>query len=303
MTPDMPRPETEPTDRMLAEIERNAVDLARLAGTEIQSSLGRSLSVRYKASGDDATLFRDPVSEVDHRTEVLIRARLEESFPDHGIIGEEQDEKPADPDAFVWAVDPIDGTTNFVNGFPLFAAAIGVLHRGRPVVGAVWCSTSHALRPGVYHARAGGRLFFEDQALERVANPDVQRQLVGQPHAPPGHDPRWDTRKTGSAAIETAFVAAGLLQAARFDGPNVWDVAAGIVLVEAAGGTVLTRAGEDWRPFAGFTDASGATDPRRWRSDLVIGRDPALGHLAGSGAAAAGLARRAKPGIDPGEDR
>ena len=283
MSSQVPDAEDRPSDRLLAEIERSAVDLARLAGTEIQASLGRTLSVRYKALGDDETLFRDPVSEVDHRTEVLIRARLDESFPDHGIIGEEQDDKPADPDAFVWAVDPIDGTTNFINGFPLFSASIGVLHRGRPVVGAVWCSTSHALRPGVYHARLGGALSFEDAEFERVASGDVQRQLVGLPHAPRGYDPRWDSRKSGSAAIETAFVAAGLLQAARFDTPNVWDVAAGIVLVEAAGGAVLTRAGSEWRPFTSFTGPGGAPDPRAWRQDLVLGREPALQQLAQTG--------------------
>ena len=59
-------------------------------------------------------------------------------FPDHGIIGEEVSES-ADPDCeYVWVVDPIDGTSNFVNGFPLFASSIGVLHQGRPIIGAVW---------------------------------------------------------------------------------------------------------------------------------------------------------------------
>lgn len=274
MSAQVPEPSEGPSPTLLAEIERTAADIARLAGTEIQAALGRSLSVRYKSLGDAGTLFRDPVSEVDHRTEVMIRARLGELFPTHGIIGEEQDEKPGDRDAFVWAVDPIDGTTNFINGFPLFSAAIGVLHRGRPVAGAVWCSTSHALRAGVYHARAGGPLSFENEVLQRVANPDVQRRLVGEPHAPSAYDPRWDVRKTGSAAIECAFVAAGLLHAARFETPNVWDVAGGIALVEATGRTVLTRDAESWRPFVDFNGPDGRAEPRAWRQPLVIG-DPA----------------------------
>jgi myo-inositol-1(or 4)-monophosphatase len=72
----------------------------------------------------------------------------------------------------VWAIDPIDGTTNFVNGFPLFAASIGMLHRGCPVVGAIWCSTSYALRAGVYHARAGGALRFEGEPLALIESTD-----------------------------------------------------------------------------------------------------------------------------------
>ena len=72
-----------PSDILLAEIERNAVDLARLAGTEIQASLGRTMSVRYKEGQDEATLYRDPVSEVDHRCETMIRARLDELLSRH----------------------------------------------------------------------------------------------------------------------------------------------------------------------------------------------------------------------------
>lgn len=269
----------DPSPTLLAEIERTAVDLARLAGTEIQASLGRTLSVRYKAGADPETLFRDPVSEVDHRTEVLIRARLDELFPTHGIIGEEQDEKPGDADEFVWAIDPIDGTTNFINGFPIFAASIGVLHRGRPVVGALWCSVSHALRPGVYHARQGGTLSFENELLERVAHPGVSRRLVGEPHAPAGYDPRWDVRKTGSAAIECAFVAAGLLHAARFETPNVWDVAGGIPLVEAAGFVVRTDGGAGWRPFVDFREGGG--NERAWRQPLLIGGAEAVRQMGG----------------------
>ena len=280
MSEDRTDPDQGPSATLLAEIERTAVDLARLAGTEIEASLGRTMSVRYKTSADADTLLRDPVSEVDHRTEVLIRARLDELFPTHGIIGEEQDEKPGDADAFVWAVDPIDGTTNFINGFPLFAAAIGVLHRGRPVAGAVWCSTSHALRAGVYHARSGGKLSFENEVLERVANPGVRRRLVGEPHAPAGYDPRWDVRKTGSAAIECAFVAAGLLHAARFETPNVWDVAAGLPLVEAADRAVVTRDDRGWHPFVDFNGRDGRSEPRSWRQPLLLGDPEAVQQLA-----------------------
>ncbi len=259
-----------PADR-LAEMERVAVDLARLAGREIEASLGRTLSIRYKTGDDERALFRDPVSEVDGRCEALIRERLDTLFPSHGVLGEEMDAKPGHPDAPVWAVDPVDGTTNFINGFPLFAASVGVLHRGRPIVGAVWCASTHALRPGVYHATRGGPLRFEGEVLAPRLHPGVRRRLAGEPSwSDDVHGP-WDVRKTGSAAIECAFVAAGLLHVARFATPNIWDVAGGIVLVEAAGLTVHEQAPDGWRAFERFEGREGEPDDRLWRRPLVIG--------------------------------
>jgi myo-inositol-1(or 4)-monophosphatase len=263
-------------DEELAAIERMAVELARLAAAEITTALGRTLAVRYKGARPDEAAPKDPVSEVDHKVEVLVRARLAERFPEHGIIGEEIDEPAAGSHDVVWVIDPIDGTANFVNGLPLFAAAIGALHRGRPVAGAVWCSTSHALRAGVYHARAGGPLCFEDEPLAVRRNEAVRRHLAGEPEATADAGLPWDVRKTGSAAIECAFVAAGFLRVARFERPNVWDVGGGLVLVQAAGGEVWARGPKGWEPFAGFGDREEA---RRWRQPLILGEPEAVALL------------------------
>ena len=221
----------------LNDIERTAVELATLAGAEIQAALGGLMTVRYKGESPEKTLWRDPVSEVDQRVEALIRARVAERFPDHDVIGEERVERLSRPRDSVWTVDPIDGTTNFINGFPMFAASIGVLQRGRPVVGAVWCSTGHALRPGVYHASAGGRFRFENSDVTPKLNPAVRRRLAGASTVA-GHDKNWETRKTGSAAIECAFVAAGMLRVARFESPTIWDVAGGIALIKTTNNTI-----------------------------------------------------------------
>ncbi len=173
----------------LQQWEETAIEFARLAGAEIVASLGRTFSVRYKTGagqGDDL-LFRDPVSEVDQRVESLIRLRLAELYPDHGIIGEEMEDHPAGPDSPVWAIDPVDGTTNFVNGLPLFAASIGLLHRGRPVIGAVWCSTSHALRSGVYHACGHGPLELRRSEAGGRAQSGGAPAAGGRAAARPGH--------------------------------------------------------------------------------------------------------------------
>ena len=272
-----------PPEEDLAGYEALAGALARLAGAEITAALGRTLAVRYKGAGaEEVAAARDPVSEVDHATEVLIRARLADAAPGHDIIGEEIDDRPGRDHDFAWAIDPVDGTENFVNGLPLFAASIGLLYRGRPVVGAVWCSTSHALRSGVYSACEGGALRFDGERLGSLERPDVRRRLVGVPGA--GGDgvetdgAAFEPRVTGSAAIECAFVAARLLAGARFAAPRLWDVAGGAVLVRAAGGEVRVGGeGGGWEPLGRFEAEGG--DLARWGRPMVLGEPEAVAAL------------------------
>ena len=266
----------------LAEIEALAYELAQLAGAQIVGSLGRTLAVRYKKlSEDEEAVFKDPVSEVDHAVEVLLRARLADRFPDHGIIGEEIEETSGNSE-FTWVIDPVDGTANFVNGFPLFAASIGIVREGMPVVGAVWCSTSHALRPGVYHAREGGPLYFDEEAIQAVERGHVRRRLVGLPQVLPAGSSAHEGRQTGSSAVECAFVAAGLLSGARFDHPNIWDVAGGVPLVRAVGADVLTRGSageEDWGIFESFSAQTGVQSIARWKQPMLLGTPGAVAAL------------------------
>lgn len=274
------------TSVMLLELEHTAVEFAQLASAEITTALQRTLSVRYKTAAQSEYAPSDPVSEVDQRVEELIRNRLAERFPAHDIIGEEISTHPGAEHDVVWVIDPIDGTGNFINGFPLFAASIGVLYQGYPVAGALWCSTSHALRPGVYHARRGGSLCFDGQALApRSTNASVKRYLAGDP-GDNGLYPSlgWDIRVTGSAAIECAFVAAGLLRTAWFCQPNLWDIAAGVTLVQVAGREVWTRSGENWTPLSCFVpDVNTARERfaplRAWRQDILLGEADAVAQL------------------------
>jgi len=256
-------------------VELLAVELATLAGAQIVAAMSRSLTVRYKGPQGN---FRDPVSEVDRGVEVLIRARLAAEYPTHDILGEEILDRPGNSHDVVWAIDPLDGTSNFVNGFPMFSATIGVLAHGRPVVGATWCSTSHLLRPGVYHASLGGPLCFDGQPVLHPMNPTLRRRLAGEPGISVPNAP-WDMRKTGSAALECAFAAVGLLQFARFASPNIWDVAGGLALSRAAGRAIMVRERDRWREFRSFgrgTDADKVEVMRDWRRPLIVGEPVAV---------------------------
>lgn len=274
-----------PPPALRAEIESVAAELAAQAGAEIAATLTREITVEYKreARGDEAPT--SPVSEVDHAVEAMLRERLAERFPDHGVVGEEVDGHPDGDQEFLWVVDPVDGTTNFINGFPLFAASIGVLHHGRPVAGAIWCSASHVLRSGVYHAREGGPLLFDGEPVPPGRpSTGVARRLSAAPGGSAGGTRHWDNRVTGSAAIECAFVAAGIFRSAIFRGPALWDVAAGVTLVRSAGLETWTRGRGGWTPLERFEVPARRQKDREpslrdWRGPLLIGDAEAVALL------------------------
>jgi myo-inositol-1(or 4)-monophosphatase len=284
----MSDPRAEIPVTLLRELEQTAVELARVAGAEIQNALSQPFAVDYKGIPDGDEGFRNPVSEVDRATEILVRARLATCFPQHDIIGEELDERPGRGADFVWAIDPIDGTSNFINGFPLFAASIGLLYRGYPLVGAVWCSTSHALQSGVYHAHCGphdgppgtSRLSFEGRSIAPRIDRNLRRHLAGEPcatrDAPAAiAELPWDPRHTGSAAIECAFTAAGLLRITRLSRPKLWDCAGGLALLQAAGGQAKVARDRCWETFEFFEapvpQGDALADLRYWCSSLLLG--------------------------------
>jgi myo-inositol-1(or 4)-monophosphatase len=269
---------------LLEDIERTAFELAAAAGAEVTAALSRTLTVRYKTATSDASLPRDPVSDVDLAVEQGMRAEIRRRFPGHACLGEEL-EPTSDGADFVWVIDPIDGTTNFVHAFPLFACSLGVLQRGVPVAGAVWCSSSHELRSGVFHARRGGELRFENRALRiRPPSEHVLSRLLGDP----GRFEEkldFDRRMTGSAAIECAFVAAGILSSAVLRRPHVWDVAGGVALALASRKQVWERTSGGWSSFEGFirgSEQAGLERLRAWRGSLLLGTPEVLEGLRGA---------------------
>jgi myo-inositol-1(or 4)-monophosphatase len=276
---------TPPDEATLRAIEELAVELAREGGRQATEGLAREITVDYKSEAkDDGQAPRDPVSEIDHAVEALVRERVSERFPGHDIIGEEVEDHPDEIEDFVWVVDPVDGTANFVNGYPLFCVSIGVLFNGEPAVGAIWCASTHALGPGVYHAHRGGGLHFEEQPFTPVPTSDVRRKLSAAPGGSPGRMQHWDNRVTGSAAIELAFVAAGIFQSAWFGGLKIWDLAAGVLLIQEAGGQVIHRKPDGFGPFTRFEAPSEVEDDRDpslrdWRGLILTGTEEAVAVL------------------------
>ena len=266
-SPTSPLPATE-----AAALEASAVQLAQAAGAQIAAAVNGELAVQFKATHPQWAANSNPVSQVDQGVERFIRAQLARAYPEAAVIGEEHAPSgPADA-PLTWVIDPIDGTSNFINGVPLYACSIGVLHGGWPVAGAIWCAASHAVGPGVYHAHAGGPLCFNGQPMLR-RKPGNWRGLAAA-HGRTRYGAQWDTRVLGTAAVEFAWVACGLLRLAHVPRPGLWDAAAGLALLHAAGCSALTWEHGRWAPLVQFkppASRQGSSTLAAWMQPVLMG--------------------------------
>ncbi|MYC34016.1 MAG: inositol monophosphatase [Chloroflexi bacterium] len=292
------------TDTDLAAIESAAVEFAQGAGDLLAGYFGRVISVEYKDKAQ-----QDPVTAADKETQAYLERRIAARFPTHGILGEE-DDASADGDTtaadFLWVLDPLDGTTNFMNGLPVYASSIGVLHRGIPVAGAVyipWPASSLTGASGsgiVVHCRAGGGAFAVGSNGVRepvsVYQTDKLRgdRLVGLPGSFGAStrvgkglkgQPLGQLRVTGSIAYELAMTAMGVLQFAVIGAPRMWDMLGGAIAVQEAGGAVMTRlpGRKQWHPMESLAPTWDDKPPtmaelRKWVAPLVAA-NPTLAPL------------------------
>jgi myo-inositol-1(or 4)-monophosphatase len=262
----------------LRDLEHTAVRLAEAAGEHIAALALDAPAVQFKTAQPGAPDNADPVSNVDREVEAHLRALVDERYPNHLVIGEESECTERDDALFVWVIDPLDGTTNYLNGLPLFAASVAVLYRHVPVAGAIWCASTHERRPGVYHAHHDGSLSFDMRPLTRRPAPRW-RGLASEPGDTPRYGAFFETRVLASAALECAFTAAGILRVAYLSAPAIWDVAAGLVLARSAGCRVLTRRDGAWIPFKTFAAPNARkriAALRSWRQPVLIGEQRAV---------------------------
>lgn len=278
----------------LIQIESAAVEFARGAGDLLAGHFGKSISVEYKDKAQ-----QDPVTAADKETQAYLERRIKERFPTHGILGEE-DDASADGDRvapdFLWVLDPLDGTTNFMNGLPVYASSIGILHRGVAVAGAVYIPWPTETGSGiVVHCHAGGGAFADGEPIA-VYQTDRLRgdRLVGLPGSFGAStrvgkglkgQPLGQLRVTGSIAYELAMTAMGVLQFAVIGAPRMWDMLGGAVAVQEAGGTVMTRLSgrKQWHPMTSLVPGWEEKPPtmadlRKWVAPLVAA-NPTLAPL------------------------
>jgi len=193
----------------------------------------------------------DWVTDADRASEAAIRSYLAAATPDVPVLGEEEGGERGER---FWAVDPLDGTTNFMIGFPIVAVSVGLVEHGRPLVGSV-----RAPLLGLAFGAARGRGAWAGGERLAVSARPAERAIVatGFPFRRRELRPRHadafervlqgveDVRRAGAAALDLAWVASGVFDAYFELAMSIWDLAAGALLVEEAGGTVSGWNGED----------------------------------------------------------
>jgi len=216
-----------------------AVRAARSAGNVIIRNLGRldSLSVHTKDRNDFVT-------EVDKQAEQEIIHILRKAYPDHSILAEESGSHQGND--YQWIIDPLDGTTNFLHGFPQFAVSIALRHKGRLEQGVVY----DPLRQELFTASRGGGAMLNDRRIRVTNRKSLDGALLGTgfPFKSQQHLETYldmfralfphtaGIRRPGSAALDLSYVAAGRLDGFWEIGLNIWDMAAGVLLIQEAGG-------------------------------------------------------------------
>ena len=246
----------------LDQIRHQTIAVAQEAGAFMQqeAKLFNTSSIEYKGKND-------LVSYVDKETEKIIVAGLRQIVPDAGFITEEGTTDVGRADIYNWVIDPVDGTTNYVHGLPVYSSSIALMKKDEVVVGVV----NDPAREECFHAIQGGPAYCNDQEIKVSPITTLAHSLLttGFPYS------TFDTmsvymkvledlmtqtqgiRRMGSAALDLAYVACGRFEGFFEFGLKPWDVAAGVLLVQQAGGSVSTFTGTDDYIFGGEMIAGG----------------------------------------------
>ena len=226
-----------------------AIKAARAAGAIInRASMDLDiLKVNTKAPNDFVT-------EVDQMAESVIIDILQDAYPDHGILAEESGRTGARDSEFVWIIDPLDGTTNFIHGFPVYCVSIALAHRGVVQQAVVYDPT----RDDLFYATRGRGAFLNNRRLRVSKRTRLSDALIGTgfPFRKGDNPKRYlkmfeevmaevaGLRRPGAAALDLCYVAAGYYDAFFETGLQPWDVAAGSLIVTEAGGLIGNFTGE-----------------------------------------------------------
>lgn len=228
---------------LLAKMLNFAIQTARDAGRILAEKFGRIIQISHK--GDI-----DLVTEADLASEKLIVERIQTHYPRHMILAEESGATGMEgmsPAEFRWIVDPLDGTTNYAHGYPCFCVSIGLEHKGEQVVGVIY----NPITDELFAAERGEGATLNGRRIRVSDVAELNRSLLctGFPYdvRDRGDFARHFTnfimhsqgvRRDGSAALDLAAVACGRFEGFWEEGLHPWDVAAGIVIIEEAGGRV-----------------------------------------------------------------
>lgn len=243
-----------------------AVETAKAAGSVLRDRLSLDRTIDYKGT-------IDLVTDADRASEALIASAITTRFPDHRFVGEESTflsgDVPGGTERYSWIVDPLDGTTNYAHRYPHFAVSIGLEYAGEIILGVVY----DPMLDELFVAERGKGATLNGNPIHVSTTEKLERSLLGTGFAYEAEERQenariWDgflylsqgVRRDGSAALNLCYVACGRLDGFWERPLNAWDMAAGSLLVEEAGGVVK---GYNDTPFG------------PWRREIVCA-NPAL---------------------------
>ena len=229
----------------MAEYQRVCEKAVRAAGALLVDHIGH-VAIREKAPSD-------LVTEADLASQALVTKTILASFPDHLVLGEEDSPLEARPTAeYRWIVDPLDGTTNYVHQYPFFCVSLALEQHGEILVGAIF----DPLRKECFTAAKGHGAWLNGRELRVSRVEDLAQAMlgVGLPYNLQRNSPDLlvfietaplcqSVRRTGSAALNLAYLAAGRLDGFWSFSTKIWDVAAGVLMIREAGGVVTDPSG------------------------------------------------------------
>jgi myo-inositol-1(or 4)-monophosphatase len=227
-----------------------AIEAAKEAGKFLKHNLGKVKEITVK-SGQEKNL----VTEIDKKSEELVVSIIRKHFPGHDILAEESGSEHGKQSEYRWIIDPLDGTTNFTHGLPIFCVSIGLERKGEVIAGVIYDPNLDEL----FSAEKGRGAFLNGRRLRVSQTPSLKQSLLvtGFPYNVSENPDNClehfvnfvigcqGVRRMGSAAIDLAYVAAG-----RYDGfwevhLNAWDMAAGVILIREAGGKITGFDGDE----------------------------------------------------------
>ncbi|MCX6151636.1 MAG: inositol monophosphatase family protein [Ignavibacteriales bacterium] len=226
----------------------NVIKISKEAGEIIKQAFRTNFSVEYKTNESNL------VTEIDKKSEKLIIDFIKKKYPSHGILAEETGGDYLNKE-FVWVIDPLDGTTNFAHGLPIFSVSIGVQKNGKSICGVVY----DIMRGVLYSTEFGSGSFCNGRRMKVSENENLSHSVLvtGFPYdiaENPGNaidifatfiKKSRAIRRLGSAAIDFCYVADGVFDGFWEVNLNPWDICAGRLIVEEAGGLVSDFAGNE----------------------------------------------------------
>ncbi|KAJ3708321.1 hypothetical protein LUZ61_012026 [Rhynchospora tenuis] len=235
------------------------VESAAKTGAEVvMEAVNKPRNISYKG-------IADLVTDTDKMSESAILQVVNKHFDDHLILGEEGGLIGDALSDYLWCIDPLDGTTNFAHGYPSFSVSIGVLYRGKPAAATVveFAGGPMCWNTRTFSASAGGGTYCNGQKVHVSQADQIERSLLVTGFGYE-HDEAWSTnidlfkhftdvsrgvRRLGSAAADMSHVALGIVEASWEYRLKPWDMAAGVLIVEEAGGVVSRMDGGEFTVF------------------------------------------------------